>query len=402
MPIKTCMILDTPFPPDIRVEKEARTLIKNGFEVHLLCIGKKNETKKVGDIFVHKFTIDRSLLFNRLLHYRPLINYFYINHWKKILLRLYKKENFSIFHAHDLSTAPFTIWAGKKANISVILDMHENYPEAQKSYLTNNKKKLSIITKFSYWLNRFIEKICISNAFHVITVVQERKNQLITQGFKESKISVLSNTVDINFILKKPITSKLIEKYKDKFVITYIGGFGIHRGLETLIESVASIKQKINKLCLLFVGGRLPQINHLKTICHRLGLSDNVEFAGWTNFNQIPSYINLSTICIIPHKKNGHTDTTIPHKLFQYMLFEKPVIATNCLPLKRIIQETKCGITVISDNHRSMADAIITLHNNPILTKKLGKNGKKAVISKYNWETEGKTLLKIYESVQTS
>ena len=31
------MILDKKFPPDIRVEKEARALDKGGFDVHLLC-----------------------------------------------------------------------------------------------------------------------------------------------------------------------------------------------------------------------------------------------------------------------------------------------------------------------------------------------------------------------------
>jgi glycosyltransferase involved in cell wall biosynthesis len=166
------------------------------------------------------------------------------------------------------------------------------------------------------------------------------------------------------------------------------------------MESVLSTKTKINKFCLLLVGGRPSQINHLKRTYHRLGLNNNVEFAGWTNFNQIPSYINLSTLCIIPHKKNGHTDTTIPHKLFQYMLFEKPVIVTNCLPLERIIRETKCGIIVKSDNSRCMANAIMNLYNNPKLAKKFGKNGKIAVINKYNWKIEEKKLLKIYEKIQ--
>ena len=36
--MKIGMLLDRIFPPDIRVEKEARALLKAGHEVHLLCV----------------------------------------------------------------------------------------------------------------------------------------------------------------------------------------------------------------------------------------------------------------------------------------------------------------------------------------------------------------------------
>lgn len=401
MSIKTCMILDTPFPPDIRVEKEVRSLIRKGYEVHLLCVGEKNEFLKIGDIFVHRIVIDKSSIYKRLLHTRPLLNFFHINYWQKKLLNLHYKENFSVFHAHDLTTSPYVLLAGQKADIPVILDMHENFPEAQKAYQSYNKKRFKILPIQTYWLYRLIEKIWISKAFHIITVAKERKNQLVSQGFDESKISVLSNTVDVDYLLKIPLRLEQMKKYKEKFVITYIGGFGVHRGLNTLLRSVSLIKHKINDLCLLLVGGSSSEVKNLKMLCHKLAIENYVEFIGWTDFKQIPSYIQLSKICIIPHTKSGHTDSTIPHKLFQYMLFEKPVIATDCLPLKRIIQECECGVIFKSGDPNSLADAILSLYNNPSLLEKLGINGKKAVISKYNWKKSEKTLLNIYKKAIT-
>ncbi len=397
MPIKTCMVLDAPFPPDIRVEKEARTLIRNGYEVHLLCVGGQNETETVGNIFVHRVVIDRSSIYKRL----KLFNFFHITSWAKKILRLHHKEIFSVIHAHDLMTAPYALLAGKKAKIPVILDMHENYPEAQKAYRSNIEVGTSIKANIAYWLDRLVEKICVQSAFQVIVVAKERKKQLINQGFAESKISVISNTVDIDYVSKNPVKFELLKKHEGKFIITYIGGFGVHRGLETLIESVALIKDKIGDLCLLLVGGRSLEIEKFKTLCRRLGVENLVEFVGWASFEQIPSYIHLSTICIIPHKKSRHTDTTVPHKLFQYMLFEKPIIATDCLPLKRIIQECKCGIVVKSGDPASFAEAIMALYSNPKLSEEMGRNGKSAVMGKYNWGKSEQVLLKIYEKVLT-
>jgi hypothetical protein len=44
--LKICMVLDRVFPPDIRVEKEARGLIKAGHELFLLSLGSKNLPEK--------------------------------------------------------------------------------------------------------------------------------------------------------------------------------------------------------------------------------------------------------------------------------------------------------------------------------------------------------------------
>ena len=38
------MLLETTFPPDIRVENEAASLLKAGHEVHLLCRGRGKRT----------------------------------------------------------------------------------------------------------------------------------------------------------------------------------------------------------------------------------------------------------------------------------------------------------------------------------------------------------------------
>ena len=101
------MVLDKRFPPDIRIEKAARYLIKHGYEVHLLCVGDKIESELVDGIYVHRITFDRSTFLKKVYNANYLYNYFYIRKWCKELLKLHKKERFSIFHAHDLTTAPF-------------------------------------------------------------------------------------------------------------------------------------------------------------------------------------------------------------------------------------------------------------------------------------------------------
>ena len=79
-------------------------------------------------------------------------------------------------------------------------------------------------------------------------------------------------------------------------------------------------------------------------MAQELSVSNYVVFEGFQPQEKIPSYIIASSIGLIPHLKTAHTDNTIPHKLFHYMLMNKPVVAANCNPIERILNESNAGL----------------------------------------------------------
>ena len=175
------MVLDHHFPPDIRVEKEARSLIRYGHEVHLLCVSEKNETEMFGNIYVHRIFFDRSSIKKRILYATRtrFFNYFYINKWCNELIKLHQKENFSVFHAHDLTTMPFTLLAGKRTKVPVIFDMHEDYVAMLFSRLGGE----NVLRKFKYFLLNILpleiwERISLALSTKIIVVVEEDKMDL--------------------------------------------------------------------------------------------------------------------------------------------------------------------------------------------------------------------------------
>ena len=111
----------------------------------------------------------------------------------------------------------------------------------------------------------------------------------------------------------------------------------------------------------------------------------------------VPSLIRASDICLIPHYVTAHTDTTIPNKLFDYMLQGKPVVATNAKPLSAIIESTACGVTYRDDRPDELADRIIHLRNRE-LRQDMGKSGYTAVLETYNWTTDSSRLLSAVSS----
>jgi glycosyltransferase involved in cell wall biosynthesis len=135
-------------------------------------------------------------------------------------------------------------------------------------------------------------------------------------------------------------------------------------------------------------------------LAQELSVSNYVVFEGFQPQEKIPSYIIASSIGLIPHLKTAHTDNTIPHKLFHYMLMNKPVVAANCNPIERILSESNAGLIYRSNNEKDLADKIIQLYKNNSLRIEMGENGRKAVLEKYNWSITIKNLTNLYKNIE--
>ena len=209
------------------------------------------------------------------------------------------------------------------------------------------------------------------------------------------------NCEDLGNFEDSYLDEKLVKEYQKDFVISYIGGFGQHRGIDTAIKSMPNILKSIPEAKLLLVGAGSSEFYiEMTKLCHELHIENKVVFTGWVDFKLVSSYIKLSDVCLVPHHENEHTNTTIPHKLFQYMVMKKPIIVTDCPPLKRIVEETGSGLVIPSGDYNKMAEAVIKCYENPEISRSMGENGRKAVEEKYNWKREAEKLCALYGRIQ--
>ena len=82
------------------------------------------------------------------------------------------------------------------------------------------------------------------------------------------------------------------------------------------------------------------------------------------------------------------------------MIFEKPVVASNCTPIERIINETGAGLTYNSNDENDLASKVIMLYNDPQLRNELGLKGKEAALEKYNWDKAALNLIDVYKKLK--
>jgi glycosyltransferase involved in cell wall biosynthesis len=385
--MKILMILENDFPKDDRVEKEALSLIQAGHQVDLLCCSLNTS----GLIYDYKgIKIIKKQISNFI--YRSSIGSlkfpFYFSYWEKIIDKLLKEADYQAIHLHDLPLAKPVHKLCKKYNKRFVLDMHENYP-ALLELSTHTKTFLGkLLFSGKQWQQ--YEKQYVSKADGLITVVSEMKDRV--SPYANCNIVIVENTPPLN-----DITVCKINPNPNFTTLIYTGGIVYHRGLQTVIEGLHLALKKVKNIRLIIVGkGSYKPV--LEKQVKELNLEKFVEFLGWNSSDEMLVNICKADIALIPHIKSIQSDNSSPNKLFHYISCGKPIMASNCTSIERVLNETQMGLTY---NHNSPDDfktKLLTL----IAEKPFNQyqiRGRNALLNKYNWENSVKELIELYNNL---
>ncbi|MBX2917303.1 MAG: glycosyltransferase family 4 protein [Cyclobacteriaceae bacterium] len=400
MPTKVLMLLNAPYPADIRIKKETGALLKAGHKIHLLCLRKKGQPgiELVEGIHVHR--IDAGKNNYQLAFWDVIMSLTFVHPKFKAAIRtIVKQEQINLIHVHDLPLAGTALALKRELALKVIVDLHENYPEALRTWFVWKTNPIAQLKNFLFmnpdrW-TRWEKKAC-EEADTIIAVVDEMKSRLMNQhNFTGEKIMVVSNTEEKTFINQK-LDHSVYQNLTGKFIIIYSGGIGPHRGVDVAIKGMSHVSAPQN-IHLVIVGfGSNAVMQNLQQIVADRNLS-NVHFLGYQPFSKFFSYMSLADVNVIPHQSNGHTDHTIPHKLFQGMMTGKPMLVSSSAPLKRVVESCNSGLVFTAGDEVDFAKKVDQLYFNKELCLTLGANGKKATLEdNLNWEHEQQTLLYLY------
>lgn len=386
--MKILMVLEVEFPHDDRVEKEAASLLNDGHEVHIACFTKKNRPseERIEGFIVHRKQISA-------LRYKSSVGAlkvpYYFNFWQSFLKKLCKSDSYDAIHIHDLPLAKVGLWIKREFGTKLIVDLHENWPAALRE-ATHTKSLLGRILSSDKQWDKY-ERTILQYADHVITVVEEMRNRIIARGIDEKKIVVVPNTLRMDHFVTG--NYKPNSKYITLF---YAGGINIHRGLQVVISGLPELCRK-NSTIRLWIVGTGSYTENLKKLAMKLEILDKITFFGWKTLQEIADLLSQSDFALIPHLKSEQTDNSSPNKIFQYMYAGKPIIASNCNSISRILKETGTGITYEHNSASAFVDTVEELVTDKEKLEAMKLNGPKYVINKYNWENTSADLLSIYK-----
>ena len=124
-----------------------------------------------------------------------------------------------------------------------------------------------------------------------------------------------------------------------------------------------------------------------------------VNYYGYVDREDIRKILARSSLGLVTLYPTNTYMESLPVKMFEYMAYGLPVIASDFPLWRTIIKNKDCGLLVNPKSPSEIAKAVDFCIRNRERNLKMGKNARKAVLEEYNWLSEEKKLLKFYESL---
>lgn len=385
------MLLENDYLSDFRVQKEVRSLREAGHQLTVAAVtsGEVPYITERDDCLLFRKKMS-SLI--RKASVGALKFPFYFNFWYSYVSDILENHEADAVHIHDLPLAFVGNRIKERYGAGFVLDLHENWTDFLE--VSQHTKSLAgrLLSSTVQW--RKYEKESVRQADHVITVVAEMKDRLVQNGAPEAKIIILENTPPVS-----SVTNSTPGK-SEVFNLVYVGGVTQHRGLQYMIRGLALLKKDLKWHFTVAGDGRyLPE---LKVLTVRLGIADRVSFAGKIAKQEAENLISKSDLAVLPHIRSVQSDNSSPNKLFEYMAAGIPVLASDCISIKRVIDETDSGVTYVYDSPENLAVKLGELYLDRENLRLMGANGRKAVREHYNWENSANSLIQMYRSLSVT
>lgn len=373
MSVKVCHVTSVHSRYDIRIFlKECTSLANEGYDTILLVADGISDEVKNGVRIVSVPKISKSRFLRIIMS-------------SNIMYKKAMEIRADIYHLHDPELLPLARKL-KRAGRKVIFDSHENYE-------ADIKVKNYIPYIFRAVIAIFYKRYETKTVKMLDAVIAPCTFRGGVDMFKDKcpKTEIISNV---------PLLSEFYDKYEDIDkeynlpAICYIGGLTHNRGVTHLVSAAYKANVK------LILGGKFSPTVYEDEI-KKMSEYSCVEYRGHLTREQVlevykESKIGVATVLNIGHYNTGDSFAT---KVYEYMSMGLPVIITKTSHTEKTVSKYGFGLAVDPENIEEIVNAINFLISNPEKAKKMGENGRRAVLEEFNWQIEEKKLLALYSEL---
>jgi glycosyltransferase involved in cell wall biosynthesis len=235
----------------------------------------------------------------------------------------------------------------------------------------------NVLFKGLYSLVNSLEEIFAKNSDVLIAVSDKI---FLTFRNKPTNCVTIMNCPEEGSINKSQLQANV-------FKMVFTGAIRTGRGLETVSKIIMNMKDTE-----LIVTGKIKDMK----LKNKISAIPNIKYYGFLDRNKLLDLEASSDVMVALYDLNlqRQYEYGIANKVLEAMMCGLPII-TNIS--HELVDEAKCGIIVEYDNLEQITQAIITLRDNPELRRRLGTNGRKAFVEKYNWTKMEEKLLRTYQ-----
>lgn len=370
---RVCHVTSAHGPEDVRIfQKECVTLGSAGYEVYLVEQGAsycKDGVNIVGFGKPEKKRLKRFLL----------------GAWRAY--KTARQLRCDIYHLHDPELLPYAI-ALKTGGATVVFDSHE-------FTLNQIREKTWIPVGFRaaiYKAYETFEKFVIRRIDAVVVAAPNLVSHF--EGMNDHVVAVTNYP-----ILESMVSKNENKKHNEEHLIVYAGGISDQWNLANVAAAIERIPR-----CTLEFCGRADEeyLSQIQTMDHE----KKCRYLGTLPHEEALELLQRGDIGIAllsyGYNTDGHQGNLSNTKLFEEMMAGLPVICTDFVLWREIVDGNRCGLCIDPHDVASIREAIFWMLEHPEEAVQMGQRGREAVIREYNWSTQATKLIALYEELSNT
>jgi glycosyltransferase involved in cell wall biosynthesis len=251
-----------------------------------------------------------------------------------------------------------------------------------------------------YCYQEIMERIAVKEADAVIVISEALRNEVISWGIDQEKVTVIPNAVDLNkFSSQNPdLELKRSLGLENCFIVGFLGSLTEYEGLDLLIKAVGNLLDQGKQIGLVIVGdGQVKE--QLEAIAQMTSSPNRIIFTGRVPFEDVNKYYSIFDVCPLPRKSYEVCKRVPPLKILEILAMGKPTIVSDLPPLLEIIEDHITGRVCQADSIENLQEVIMELYNHPEKTQRLSQAGRTWVEQNRSWDVISEQILKFYENL---
>lgn len=284
--------------------------------------------------------------------------------WKAVmrLKSMIEDQRIQILHCHEPKSRLYGALASRLTGIPIVATHH-------------NWTRDSIRTT----LVEYIDAACLHFCHKVIAVSRPVAESARRALVSRRRIEIIPNGIDLTAFTatsQNPGLRASLGIPPDVPVIGSVGRLDKTKGHELLIEAARRVVDAGQGVAILIVGEGVERDN-LELLVQRLGLSDQVVFAGYQR--DVKRFMTLMDVFVLPSRREG-----TPMALLEAMALGKPVVGTPVGGVPDILSNGLDGIVLPERSASALGDALLTLLQDPVLADRLARRGRLRVEAEFS------------------
>lgn len=303
------------------------------------------------------------------------------------LYRAVRQTRAKVFHCHEPEACVVALLA-RRPGERVIFDAHEFYRAVARKRMPLLLKGVASALYFAF------EMVLYRRCDRLVTVSEGVADEMRKAAPARIPTIVANCSGPSRLVCRGPALPAA------GFRVLHLGTASFYHQIREMLEAFCIVRQQIPQAEFVQIGA-LPEeeVRWLAAFSQEKHLGNSVLVIPRVRFDDLGGYVPYADVGLIARCADENANTSISTKIFDYMTFGLPVVATDLRMLRHLNEKYRVASLVDSSSPEAIASAIVELATDEELRGLYSRNALSAVREEYSWEIMEKRLFGVYDDL---